>query len=203
MKTVRILVSSLLVLSLFTLSGCGGPREWFTGMDGKVDSAVTGEYSTQAQIENAARTQAADFESMAGAAASGMAQLQVNYDSDIEAVGGENASWNRVTTNGLGITTTLISMAAPQAMPFVNGVLPLFADLLMIGGIGGVVHTRAKKSGAKAVAEQVSAGAKASPAFREEILTGAAGAAMSSLLLNAPKSVQAGVRENLVEAGES
>ena len=189
----RFAFAALLLALPIGMVGC-------SSIDGKVQSAVTGTESTGPEIEAAARIQEAAILKEASDLQADLDLLGVNYEADMAQVGVEEARRDRTLGSGIGITTTLIDTFVPQAAPFVQGVLPLLSDLLLVGGAGYLARKNGQKSGASTVAGNVQAAAKADPVFADAINNGAAGRTLAELNQKAPAAVQKAIAQNKVVA---
>lgn len=192
----------LLILIAATLAGC-------KGIDGRTDSAVTGEYSGESEIKAAARQQEAALIETANTHQQGLAQVQSRLDSlyaavdaELAAIGAENIKRNSIIERGLGITAGLIDTFVPQAKPITDGIFPLFSDLLLLGGAGAGVgvwqRRRGTQAGAESVASGVQVAADADPAFKALILSGDAGTALTRHFQSAPAPVKKAIERNEV-----
>ena len=193
MQIRTLLLAALLLTMPLGTVGC-------SGIDGVVPSSVTGTESTGPEIEAAARIQEAAILQEASDLQAELDLLGVNYEADMALVGDEEARRDRLFTNGLGITTTLLGTFAPGATPFIEGVLPLVSDLFLLGGAGYLARRNGQKSGAATVAANVQAAAEADSSFADAINNGAAGRTLSKLNQKAPGPVQKAIAANKVVA---
>jgi len=193
MQIRTLLLAAILLALPFGMVGC-------SSIDGKIQSAVTGKESTGPEIEAAARIQEAAILKEASDLQADLDLLGVNYEADMAQVGDELARRDRIFTSGLGITTTLIDTFVPQATPFVQGVLPLLSDLLLVGGAGYLARKNGQKSGAATVAGNLQAAANASPELTAAMTTGEGKKVLKELNQKAPAAVQKAIAANKVVA---
>lgn len=200
----RSVMLAVLIAASSALIGC-------KAMDGRVDSAITGEYSDESAIKAEARRQETEIIQEADGHSFALSQLQSKLDglyasveSELAEIGAENIKRNALINRGLGITSGLIDTFIPQAKPVTDSLFPLATDLLLLGGLGGGIgvwqRRRGETAGAATVARGVKRAADADPAFADAINEGRAGRELSREFEVAPKTVIKAINANRVDA---
>ena len=184
------------------LSGC-------SAFDGEVDSSITGKESTPEEIRSVMiqkgsefQTERIDLRAKAEKLNAREAALLEIGNAEIAEGLAERETLTNALEGGIDMVGTVTKMVFPQSAALVDLVSPLVRQGIALAGIGGLVGVGGVKFGTKRGASKVTEGiakaAEEDQAFRDAIMNGDAGTALSRHFRKAPKAVRKAIDENKV-----
>ena len=172
-----------------------------SSVDGKVQSSVTGNYSSEQEIRVEYSRQKLEINLEADEL--GMKQsrlvtrntaLDSGFESDIGLVASEIAKKNEWLTSGIGITKTIVDAVVPGSEPFTSMAVNWLGDIGILGGLGFGAVKFGRRKGASDIATNFATkfteAAEKDPEMRKLIKEGNVGDVLKKIYQSSPKVAQ-------------